>query len=172
MLVVDDDDLLRTSIGRILEINGFSVAFGRNHEEALVQAAETHPEHAVIDLMLGEASGLDLIVALREKYPELRIILVTGFGSIATAVDAIRLGAADYLLKPVDPEELIQAMDPAKPREASKEKPDIPTLERAQWEYIHRVLGQCDGNISEAARRLGLHRQSLQRMLKRHPPRK
>jgi two-component system response regulator RegA len=87
-------------------------------------------------------------------------------------VEAIRLGAADYLLKPVDPEELLSALDPSTPRHSSKEKPDLPTLERAQWEYIHRVLSQCEGNISEAARRLGLHRQSLQRMLRRNPPRK
>lgn len=172
VLVVDDEAPMRAAIGRILELNGFSVCFAKNRAEALEQAVARTPEHAVVDLMLRDGSGLDLISELRQRVPHTRVILLTGFGSVSTAVEAIRLGAADYLLKPAGAEELLAALDPSRPREPSKDKPDIPSLERAQWEYIHRVLEQCEGNISEAARRLGLHRQSLQRMLKRHPPRK
>lgn len=163
---------MRAAIGRILELNGFSVCFATNRKEALEQATLLRPAHAIVDLMLRDGSGLDLISAFRELVPRTRIVLVTGFGSVSTAVEAIRLGAVDYLLKPVSAEELLAALDPSRARKPSKDKPDIPSLERAQWEYIHRVLEQCEGNISEAARRLGLHRQSLQRMLKRHPPRK
>lgn len=172
VLVVDDEAPLRAAMGRMLEIHGFSVCFATNRAEAVEQALAQAPEHAVVDLVLRDGSGLDVIVALRKVAPSTRIVLVTGFGSVSTAVEAIRLGAVDYLPKPVEAEELLAALDPSRPRDSSKERPDIPTLERAQWDYIHRVLAQCEGNISEAARRLGLHRQSLQRMLKRHPPRK
>jgi two-component system response regulator RegA len=169
-LVVDDEAPLRATIGRILELNGFSVCFATNRAEAMNQVAAHAPEHAVVDLMLGKESGLDVVTALRETAPATRIVVVTGFGSIATAVEAIRLGAVNYLSKPIDPDELLAALDPSKPRE-SKPQLDVPTLERAQWEYMQRVLQQSGGNVSEAARRLGLHRQSLQRMLKRNPPR-
>lgn len=172
VLVVDDEEPVRAAVGRMLELNGFSVSFATNREQALALATSLKPEQAVIDLMLGDTSGLDLITEFRKLVPHTRIVLMTGFGSVSTAVKAIRLGAADYLLKPIDPDELLTALDPSKPREPSKERPDIPTLERAQWEYIQRVVEQCAGNISAASRRLGLHRQSLQRMLKRHPPRK
>jgi two-component system response regulator RegA len=127
----------------------------------------------VLDLKLGEESGLALIPELLEIRPELRILLLTGYASIATAVEAIKRGAWDYLAKPVDADQVVQALRGGGHADEEAAAPVFaaPPLKRLEWEHIQRVLAECDGNISEAARRLGLHRRTLQRKLSKRPVR-
>lgn len=132
-------------------------------------ATAAPPSSVVIDKALPGAEELEMISELTAVTSGSRIILLTSVGSIWTAVEAMRRGAADYLLKPVDPVQLLAALRPSRALSAV-EKPWLLTLERMQWEYIHVVLDFCGGNVSEAARRLGMYRQSLQRMLRRYPP--
>ncbi len=172
VLVVDDDSRGMGWIDRWLNLEGFEVHRAYSYAEGVNIASEIAPDFAVIDLVLPDGHGLDLIRHVKKVAPHSRVILVTGFGSIATAVEAMRLGAADYLLKPVEPDELVAALKPAKTNGVPTKTPELPTLDRVQWDYIQRVLAYCNGNISETARRLGKHRQSLQRMLRRYPPRK
>ena len=132
------------------------------------------PELAVVDLKMPGKSGLELVKALREIDPATKMLVLTGYGSIATAIDAVRLGATYYLSKPADADDIVAAF--ARGEAPPLEPPDIeykaPSLARAEWEHINRVLSDCGGNISEAARRLGIHRRSLQRKLQKYPPNK
>jgi two-component system response regulator RegA len=173
VLLIDDDEVFTRVLARALVARGFDVAVAANRTEALASARASQPDHAVLDLKLGEDSGLALIPELLEIRPELRILLLTGYASIATAVEAIKRGAWDYLAKPVDADQVVQALrgaghdidDAAAPAFAA------PPLKRLEWEHIQRVLAECEGNISEAARRLGLHRRTLQRKLSKRPVR-
>jgi two-component system response regulator RegA len=167
ILVVDDDHLMRTRLVRALADRDFDAVGAENATEALAIAEQHPPSRAVIDLRLQESSGMDLIRTLAEKYPETRLLLLTGYGSMATAVDAIRAGAENVLPKPADADDVLAAFDGALDTPAEE---SAPSLARAEWEHIQRVLADCGGNISEAARRLGLHRRSLQRKLAKRPP--
>lgn len=168
VLVVEDDDFLRERLVRALGDRGFSAHGAASVPEALVKA-EDAPELAVVDLRIGEASGLDVLRALLAKDPATRVVMLTGYGSIATAVEAMRLGAVHYLTKPADADQIVAALQRGS-AEAPPPAGEPLTLARAEWEHINHVLVSVSGNISEAARRLGLHRRSLQRKLAKYPP--
>lgn len=169
LLVVEDDDALRSRLVRAFAERGF-VAQGAASAAEAERLAEEAPEYAVIDLRIGDESGLTVIKSLLAKDPATRVVMLTGYGSIATAVEAMRLGAVHYLTKPADADEILTALR----RGESGAKPAVPdeplSLARAEWEHINSVLVSVSGNISEAARRLGLHRRSLQRKLAKYPP--
>jgi two-component system response regulator RegA len=175
ILLVDDDETYRTRLGRALSDRGYDVRTAQDYESALAAAQGDSPEYAVVDLKMPGKSGLELVKALREIDPATKTLILTGYGSIATAIDAVRLGATYYLSKPADADDIVNAF-------ARGEQPPLapgpttddykaPSLARAEWEHINRVLSDAGGNISEAARRLGIHRRSLQRKLQKYPPR-
>lgn len=166
-LVVDDDLSFRTRLVRALEAREFAACDAGSGDNALESARRTRPHRAVVDLRMPGMSGLELVRQLIHLDPEIQVVVLTGYGSIATAVEAVRLGAIDYLQKPADTDQILQAFDRD---EAAAAPENSPTLARVEWEHIHRVLSDCQGNISEAARRLGLHRRSLQRKLAKLPP--
>lgn len=176
LLLVEDDATFSRAMGRALGLRGFEVVVASNITEALRQAERTHPLYAVVDLKLGSDSGLHLIPALRASWPAIRIVLLTGYASIATAVEAIKLGADDYLAKPVDADTVMSTVlgvddESAEPVPSGDRTGTPLPLRRLEWEHIQRVLLECDGNISKAARRLGMHRRTLQRKLDKHPVR-
>ena len=169
VLVVDDDDVFRSRLGRAFADRGFEVRTARSAEEAIALAQQDSPEFAVVDLRMPGASGVDLVRELHAIDPASVVVMLTGYGSIATAVEAIRAGAVHYLSKPVDVDEILAALTGKVAPSAGAE---VPSLARVEWEHIQRVLGDCEGNISRAARLLGLHRRSLQRKLSKDPVRR
>ena len=173
ILLVDDDDVFRKRLGRAFRERGHDVRLAANYDEALTSAREDSPQFAVVDLKMPGRSGLDVVRDLKAVDPTTRIIVLTGYGSIATAVDAVKLGATQYLPKPADADEILAALtrEEGEAGPAAQEFP-APSLARAEWEHIQRVLGDAGGNVSEAARRLGMHRRSLQLKLRKHPPSK
>lgn len=174
VLLIDDDDVFVHVLGRALGARGFEVASAKDSAEALSRCVDFQPRYIVLDLKLGAENGLALIPRLNAARPGVRILLLTGYASIATAVEAIKRGAHDYLAKPVDADQVAQALlgHTGTAHGTSENLPDAPPpLKRLEWEHIQRVLNECDGNISEAARRLGLHRRTLQRKLAKRPVR-
>lgn len=172
VLLVDDDATFASVLARALTARGFDVATAHDGTSALAALRRDAPEHVVLDLRLGGENGLALIPQLLAIRPGLRILLLTGYASIATAVEAIRRGAHDYLAKPVDADQVAQALRGDADHEPGVPDPSAaPPLRRLEWEHIQRVLAECDGNISHAAQRLGLHRRTLQRKLAKRPVR-
>ena len=176
ILIVDDDDTFRHRLTRALRDRGFDAREAADGAEATSNARQDSPEMAVVDLRMQGASGLEVLQQLRAIDPATRILMLTGYGSIATAVEAMRLGAVGYLTKPVDVDELLAAfarIDAQKPEDPPRSAAAVttPSLARTEWEHIQRVLADCSDNVSEAARRLGIHRRSLQRKLGKDPPR-
>jgi two-component system, response regulator RegA len=169
LLLVDDDEVLRERLGRALGQRGFEVTLARNGEEAVAVARRDAPEYAVVDLRMPGLSGIEVLDELRAIDPATRVLMLTGYGSIATAVEATRRGAVGYLSKPADADEVVAALTGRGGGEVAAGI-DTPTLARAEWEHIQRVLVDCGGNVSETARRLGIHRRSLQRKLQKYPP--
>jgi len=171
LLLVDDDEVLRERLADAFRSRSFEVRTAGSFDDAVALAREDTPEYAVVDLRMPGRSGLELIQALRELDPATRILVLTGYGSISTAVDAMRLGAANYVPKPADADDILAAFERAEsdPLDSSSDY-CAPSLARAEWEHIQRVLGDCGGNISAAARRLGIHRRSLQRKLQKFAP--
>ena len=175
MLLVDDDEVLRERLARALRERGYEVRTAGTVDEATKLAEEESPEYAVIDLRMPGKGGLELLRELHRIDAGTRSLILTGYGSIATAVDAIRLGAVNFIPKPADADEVVAAFekyergDPIEGAVATASY-RAPTLARMEWEHIQRVLGDTGGNISEAARRLGIHRRSLQRKLARQAP--
>jgi two-component system, response regulator RegA len=170
LLLVDDDAPLRRSLARALERRGFVVLPADGVAQARDLAAEHKPEFAVLDLRLAEGSGLDLVTGLRQLRRDMRIVIVTGYGNIATAVAAIKAGAVDYLAKPVDADDVANAL--LKSGEGLPPPRDNPmSADRVRWEHIQRVFEQCNRNVSETARRLNMHRRTLQRILNKRAPR-
>lgn len=167
ILLVDDDERLRERLALALRDRGHDVRTADGPDTALA-ALEAEPSHAVVDLRMLKGPGLPLVRELLERRPQLRIVVLTGYGSIATAVEAIRLGAVDYLTKPAHADMVLAAFAKKEPLDEVEYEP--PSLARAEWEHIQRVLDDCGGNISEAARRLGVHRRTLQRKLATRPP--
>ena len=170
VLVVDDDDTFRTRLGRAFEARGFEVRTAPSAAIAIELALQESPEFAVVDLRMPGASGLDVVRELHAIDPASVIVMLTGYGSIATAVEAVRAGAVHYLSKPVDIDQILAAFE-GKATTGSA-PPAVPSLARVEWEHIQRVLSDCEGNISQAARLLGLHRRSLQRKLSKDPVRR
>ncbi len=173
LILIDDDAIFSAVLGRALGARGFVVDIAPDSTRAFALIREHAPDFAVLDLKLGAESGLALIPQLLAARPQLRILLLTGYASIATAVEAIKRGAHDYLAKPVDADQVAQALlGAAKHGNSEASIPaHAPQLKRLEWEHIQRVLAECEGNISEAARRLGLHRRTLQRKLAKRPVR-
>jgi two-component system, response regulator RegA len=169
VLVVDDDDVFRSRLGKAFQDRGFEVRLARGATEAVRLAHHDSPEYAVVDLRMPDASGLEVVRELHAIDPASVIVMLTGYGSIATAVEAVRLGAVHYLSKPVDIDQILLAFEGKSTQEAGT---GVPSLARVEWEHIQRVLNDCDGNISQAARLLGLHRRSLQRKLSKDPVRR
>jgi two-component system, response regulator RegA len=174
ILLVDDDEVFRRRLARAFEERGYDVRTAGDHDEAVTAATDDSPEYAVVDLRMPGHSGLELVRALKNIDPATKIVVLTGYGSIATAIDAIRLGATYYLPKPADADDIVAAFARGEAPPLQPPDPDYqaPSLARAEWEHINRVLSDCGGNISEAARRLGIHRRSLQRKLQKYPPNK
>ena len=172
LLLVDDSVAFRERLARAFRERGFSVSTAGCYDEAMEVARHECPELAVVDLRMPGRSGLTLLRDLKELAPATRILVLTGFGSIATALDAMRLGATNFLPKPADADDILAAFErsAAPVFESAETEPETPTLARAEWEHIHRVLADCGGNVSEASRRLGIHRRSLQRKLRKRAP--
>lgn len=171
LLLVDDDDALCETLSRALAGRGFHVKVAHSAEEGTALAAEDSPEFAVVDLKLPDGPGLKLISALLRQDPNTRIVVLTGYGSIATAIDAIKLGATYYLSKPVDTDDILDAFqrDAGDADTPPNEKPM--SLQRVTREHIDRVLRQHNGNVSATARALSMHRRTLQRKLSKRPVR-
>ncbi len=170
LLLVDDDDAFRARLALMLTRRGFDVTQAASVAEARVTATGLKPTHAVLDMRLEDGHGLDLVAELRALRPDVRIVMLTGYGNLATAVAAIKAGAVDYLAKPADPDDIIRALTAeAADRPAAPEEPM--TADRVRWEHIQRVYELCDRNVSETARRLKMHRRTLQRILAKRSPR-
>ena len=169
-LLVDDDITFSTTLSRSLKRRGYIVEVAHSVDEALQRCEVFTPDKAVIDLKLETRSGLSLIPILRQRFPKLRMIVLTGYSSIATTVDAIKMGANNYLQKPAGTREILAAFDDHPIQdETPTETLSPPSLDRIEWEHIQRVLAENDGNISETARQLGMHRRTLQRNLQKRP---
>ncbi len=174
LLLVDDDDTLRERLARSFRARGFDVLTASDHPTALAVAGLRAPDLAVVDLKMPGPSGLEVVRDLVAACPDVEVLVLTGYGSISTAVDAVRLGAHGYLQKPADVDQILAAFERgrADPLGAPDEVDyEPPSLGRAEWEHIQRVLADCGGNVSKAARVLGLHRRTLQRKLSKYPPR-
>ena len=169
ILVVDDDDRFRERLVRAFAERGLDARGARDVIEARAIAAEDSPEWAVVDLRMPGPSGIELLKELIAIDPATRVVVLTGYGSIATAIEAVRLGAIDYLTKPADADQIIAALEGTTKRGGVEERTEIPTLARVEWEHIQRALSDCNGNVTQAARALGLHRRSLQRKLAKYP---
>ncbi|MCG3200589.1 MAG: Photosynthetic apparatus regulatory protein RegA [Gammaproteobacteria bacterium] len=171
MLLVDDDETFRSVLSAALIRRGYEVASAADGPAALALARAQRFDCAVVDLRMPGPSGLTVVEVLARDQPGIRIVVLTGYASIATAVEAIKLGAVHYLTKPADADEIIQAFA-RQAGDVHAPVPDSPpSVGRVEWEHIQRVLADCGGNISEAARKLGMHRRSLQRKLHKRPVR-
>lgn len=170
LLLVDDDETFVTRLARAMEKRGFKTRTALSVNEAMRMIREFAPAYAVIDLRLEDGNGLDVVEALRDIREDARIIVLTGYGAIATAVAAVKLGATDYLAKPADANDVTSAL--LSSAESLPPPPENPmTADRVRWEHIQRVYEQCDRNVSETARRLHMHRRTLQRILAKRGPR-
>ena len=179
LLLIDDDEVFVRVLGQAMQARGFTVRAATDADQARELARRHRPNYGVLDLKLGTDNGLSLIAELKSIAPQMRILLLTGYASIATAVEAIKRGAHDYLAKPVDADAVTRALlDGEDGSIAADEEADILdapetplSLRRLEWEHIQRVLTECDGNISATARRLHMHRRTLQRKLAKRPVR-
>ena len=171
LLLVDDDDAFRERMARALRERGFEVTTAADRRAALAAAA-TSPDFAVVDMRMPDCTGQEVIDALAGLSPRTRSVILTGYGSIASAVEALHKGAVHYLSKPIDADELATTILKLDGEDDGPTTVDAtPSLARAEWEHIQRVLTDCGGNVSEAARRLGIARRTLQLKLKKDPPR-
>lgn len=168
MMVVDDDATFRARLVAALRARNIDACGAGSSDEALELAARTEPQRAVVDLRMPGGSGLDLVNALLEMEPDVQIVVLTGYGSIATALEATRRGAIDYLTKPADADQILAVFEKSGRNPQVEES--VPSLARVEWEHIQRILTDCGGNISQAARVLRIHRRSLQRKLNKYPP--
>ena len=167
LLIVDDDRSFRLRLIRALRERGFETVGAASYDEAMAVAEVDSPELALVDLRLPGRSGLELVKALKALDATTSIVVLTGYGSIATAVESVKQGAISYLTKPVDADQILAAFDPSGP--AASIVPAAQPLARVEWEHIQRVIADCEGNVSQAARVLGIHRRSLQRKLSKNP---
>ena len=169
LLIVEDDRSFLQRLARAMESRGFTVSTAESVAEGLIQLETASPAYAVVDMRLGDGNGLDVISALKRRRPEARAIILTGYGNIATAVNAVKLGAVDYLAKPVDADDVVNALLALEGKVA--EPPENPmSADRVRWEHIQRIYELCNRNVSETARRLNMHRRTLQRILAKRAP--
>ncbi len=170
LLLLDDDRPFLQRLGRAMESRGFEVTLAESVAEGIGLVRKEPPEYAVIDMRLEDGNGLDVVEVIQETSPETRVIVLTGYGNIATAVTAVKLGAIDYLAKPADADDVYSAL-----MQSPEDKADPPenpmSADRVRWEHIQRVYELCDRNVSETARRLNMHRRTLQRILAKRAPR-
>ncbi len=170
LLLVDDDDILRERLARALTKRGYAVTTAPTVAAGIAAAHANPPRYAVCDLRLADGSGLEIVAQIRDANPEAKIIMLTGYGNIATAVAAVKAGAVDYLAKPADADDIDSALRAS--GDTKPEPPDNPmSADRVRWEHINRIFELCDRNVSETARRLNMHRRTLQRILAKHSPR-
>jgi two-component system response regulator RegA len=169
MLVVDDDSTFRLRLVAALAARGLESRGAASSDEATQLASRFKPQRAVVDLRMPGMNGLDLVDELLDIDPNMDVVLLTGYGSIATAIEATRRGALDYLMKPADADQILAAFSKNGDKVASAFQ-TTPSLARVEWEHIQRILMDCNGNISQTARVLGIHRRSLQRKLSKYPP--
>jgi len=174
ILLVDDEDHFRERLARAFMKRGYTVFQASDVAQALDMIKNKQPDWALVDLKMPGKSGLDLIREAKEFLPFLKIVVLTGYGSIATATEAIKLGAMYYLPKPADVDEILNAFgrDQEPPGDSDQPEFEVPSLARAEWEHIQRVLNDCDNNITAAAQKLGIHRRTLQRKLYKYAPKK
>ncbi|MDA7951824.1 MAG: response regulator [Pirellulaceae bacterium] len=169
ILLVDDNEILRERLSIAIRARGHFVQTAGNYEEAVLVITNSRPEYAIIDLKMPGKSGMELLLTIRDSAPEIKVVVLTGFGNITNAVEAMRLGATNYITKPADADQVLAAFSP---REETKEELTAefhpPTLAQSEWEHMHSVLGQCNGNLTHAAEKLGISRRTLQRKLKKH----
>jgi len=170
LLIVEDDKSFLQRLAKALEARGFIVSTAESVADGLTQVERVSPAFAIVDMRLVDGNGLDVIAALKRRRPDARGIILTGYGNIATAVNAIKLGAVDYLAKPVDADDVVAAL-----LALDHSKVDLPvnpmSADRVRWEHIQRIYEMCDRNVSETARRLNMHRRTLQRILAKRAPR-
>ena len=172
LLIVDDDEVFRERLAQALRQRGQDVVTAADGDEAIRAAEKGRLQAAVVDLRMPGMTGTELLPKLLRLHPKLRVVVLTGYGSIASAVEAMRLGAHNYVSKPADADDVLAAvMGDARAVEPAGESAPSPTLARAEWEHIQRILGDTGGNVSETARRLGITRRTLQLKLKKYPPR-
>jgi two-component system response regulator RegA len=170
LLIVEDDVSFLQRLARAMESRGFVVTTAQSVAEGLEQVERSAPAFAVVDMRLGDGSGLDVISALKKSRPDARAIVLTGYGNIVTAVNAVKLGAVDYLAKPADADDVVAALLALEGEKA--EPPAHPmSADRVRWEHIQRIYELCGRNVSETARRLNMHRRTLQRILAKRAPR-
>jgi two-component system response regulator RegA len=169
LLLVDDDELFCRVLSSALEKRGFSVQVSHNVEDATALIGDTAPECAVVDLNMPGDSGLLLVEKLHQLDEHTRIVVLTGYASIATAMEAIKLGATHYLAKPADADEVVAALGRESGNTATEITEQPMSTRRLEWEHIQKVMMECDGNISASARKLGMHRRTLQRKLAKRP---
>lgn len=171
-LIVDDDDVLRNRLGIAIRARGYDVRTASNGEEALALVAVSCPDMAVIDLKMPGMNGLELLTELRKQCAAIRIVVLTGWGSITNAIAAMRAGAVNYVTKPADATEILAAFEATPDPEVKPDDGDLqpPSLAEAEWNHIQKVLNECSGNISQAAKLLDIPRRTLQRKLKKRTP--
>jgi two-component system response regulator RegA len=169
LLIVEDDKAYRNRLTLSMERKGFTVFAAEGIEEGAILAGECKPNYAVLDMRLQDGNGLDLVPQLRRLLPEIRVVMLSGYGNIASAVSAVKAGAVDFLAKPADPDEIENAL--LTPAGQTPPPPENPmSADRVKWEHIQRVYELCDRNVSETARRLNMHRRTLQRILAKRSP--
>lgn len=171
LLLVDDDQAFRQRLALMLERRGFAVTAVASLADARAAAPALRPGYAVLDMRLGDGHGIDLVADLRALRDDVRIVMLTGYGNLATAVAAVKAGAVDYLAKPADPEDIIKALTAASDSIHPEPPAEPMSADRVRWEHIQRVYELCDRNVSETARRLKMHRRTLQRILAKRSPR-
>ena len=169
LLIVDDDKAFLQRLARAMEARGFVVDAAGSVEEGLASLRRCPPAFAVVDMRLDDGNGIDVIAALKEVRPESRAVVLTGYGNIATAVTAVKIGAVDYLAKPADADDVYNALT-ASPNDKPQPPENPMSADRVRWEHIQRVYELCDRNVSETARRLNMHRRTLQRILAKRAP--
>jgi two-component system response regulator RegA len=169
LLIVEDDKSFLQRLARAMETRGFAVTTAESVADGLMEVEKAAPAYAVVDMRLADGNGLDVISALKQRRPEARGIILTGYGNIATAVNAVKLGAVDYLSKPADADDVVAALLAYDGHKA--EPPENPmSADRVRWEHIQRIYELCGRNVSETARRLNMHRRTLQRILAKRAP--
>ena len=169
LLIVDDDNPFRERLARAMEKKGFAVSQAQGVKAGIESVKSKNPAFAVVDLRLGDGNGLEVVKEIQTSNPESRIIMLTGYGNIPTAVAAIKEGAIDYLAKPADAEDVEKALL-ADPKTKAQPPENPMSADRVKWEHIHRVFELCNRNVSETARRLKMHRRTLQRILSKRSP--